>query len=266
MNETTFSEYSDGHVLYGDDFSQDQIEAWFRDEKEGYFNLGHLESGKYGYHALNWRHGFRHIPQSPFEHVLGMGSAFGDELQPVLGRSKKVTILDPSDGFANSAFEYVKPIASGLMAFADDTFDLVTCFNVLHHIPNVSTVVREMARCTKPGGWLLIREPVIPLGNWDQPRYGRTPHERGIPLSVMRQFAEDAGLKVVSQRRYYFASTPYLQRALPRGYKQVYNSHLYTAFDDFLCNLPIWTRRYHVTSIMQRFRPWAMSLVLKKPD
>ena len=99
--------------------------------------------GAYGYHALNWHHGFKVLPRQHFNHVLGMGSAFGDELQPVLERSAKITILEASEGFVHSRYDYVKPQASGLMPFGDDTFDLVTCLGVLHHIPNVSTVVRE---------------------------------------------------------------------------------------------------------------------------
>lgn len=35
----SFEQYSDGKNLYGDDFSSDQIETWFRDEKEAYYRL-----------------------------------------------------------------------------------------------------------------------------------------------------------------------------------------------------------------------------------
>ena len=35
----SFEQYSDGKTLYGDDFSSDQIEAWFRDEVESYYRL-----------------------------------------------------------------------------------------------------------------------------------------------------------------------------------------------------------------------------------
>jgi SAM-dependent methyltransferase len=164
--ELTFEKYADGKSLYGDDFSPEEIEAWFRDEQEGYYNLPEeRRAGLYAYHALNWRQGFRHLPAGRLERVLALGGAYGDELLPILDRAKNVTILEPSDGFLNPRFEYVKPCASGRMPFGDNLFDLVTCFGVLHHIPNVSTVVREMARCTKPGGWLLIREPVHSMGN-----------------------------------------------------------------------------------------------------
>jgi SAM-dependent methyltransferase len=263
--ESSFEKYSDGKTLYGDDFSPDQIEAWFRDEQEGYYKLAEARKpGEYSYHALNWRHGFRHLPPSPFEHVLGIGSAFGDELQPVLERVKKVTILEPSDGYSNPKFEYVKPDASGGMPFADNVFDLVTCFGVLHHIPNVSTVVRELARCMKPGGWLLIREPNHSMGNWDQPRRGLTRRERGIPVPIIRQIVADADLQIVHQRRCMFSLTERLKPLLPKE-QSVYNTPWIAAFDDYLCNLPIWSGQYHATNLIQRFRPWAVFLVLNKP-
>jgi SAM-dependent methyltransferase len=259
-----FEQFSDGKNLYGDDFSLDQIEAWFRDEAEGYYNLPEeREPGLYAYHARNWRHGFRHLPQVTFEHVLCLGGAFGDELQPVLERARKVTILEPASEFQNPKFEYVKPNTSGRMPFADDTFDLVTCFGVLHHIPNVSTVVREMTRCTKPGGWQLICEPNHSMGNWDRPRRLLTPRERGIPLAIIRQIVADAGLQVVHQRRCMFSLTSRFQLLLPRR-RFVYNNRWITALDDYLCNLPIWSRRYHATNVFQKLRPWALFLVLQK--
>ena len=74
--------YLRGQAIFGDDFQQDEIDAWFRDEAEGYANLGAKNSYnyKYAYHAMNRIHGFNMIPSSRrFDHVLGFGSAYGDE-------------------------------------------------------------------------------------------------------------------------------------------------------------------------------------------
>jgi SAM-dependent methyltransferase len=262
--ESTFDKYADGQFLYGDDFSSGEIEAWFRDEREGYANLEYeYRPGLYSYHALNWHHGFRHLPARQFERVLGIGGAFGDELTPILDRAEIVTILEPSDEFSNPRFEYVKPCASGRLPFADSSLDLVTCFGVLHHIPNVSTVMQEIARCTKPGGWVLIREPIHSMGNWDQPRPGLTRRERGIPLPVMRQIVSTAGLKIVRERRCMFPLVVRLERFRKKN-DYVYNSRWMTAMDDFVSNLPFWPKQYHATNFAQRFRPWSVSLVLNK--
>jgi len=260
----SFEKYSDGKTLCGDDLSSDQIEAWFRDEAEAYYRLPEdREPGLYAYHARNWWHGFRHLPSLAFEHVLCLGGAFGDEIQPVLGGSKMITILEPAGEFRNPKFEYVKPNANGRMPFADDTFDLVTCFGVLHHIPNVSAVLREMARCTKLGGWQLICEPTHSMGNWDHPRRLLTPHERGIPRTIIRRIVADAGLQIVRERRCMFSLISRLERFFPK--KQfVFNKKWVTTLDDFLSNLPVWSERYHATRLVHKLRPSALFLVLRK--
>ena len=60
------SAYFSGEKLYGDDFDQIAIQRWFADEAEGYADLGakDRESYRYGYHALNWLHGFRHLDRN----------------------------------------------------------------------------------------------------------------------------------------------------------------------------------------------------------
>lgn len=264
--ERGFAAYADGKMLYGDDFSPAEIETWFRDEEEAYYNLGgEKKQGNYGYHALNWLHGFRHLPKQNFEHVLGIGSAFGDELQPILDDAKKVTILEPSEGFSHSRFEYVKPNSSGKMAFLDDSFDLITCFGVLHHIPNVSYVMQELARCMKPGGWLLMREPIHSMGNWDQPRRGLTRRERGIPLPLLHKIVGNAGLRTVHEARCMFSLTARTKFLLPKSHA-VYNSKWITALDRHVCRLPMWPESYHPGNFFQRFRPWAVFAVLQKPE
>jgi hypothetical protein len=53
----SFGQYSDGKTLY-DDFSSDQIEAWFGDKEEAYYKLpGERAPGVYAFHARNWRQG-----------------------------------------------------------------------------------------------------------------------------------------------------------------------------------------------------------------
>lgn len=260
-----FEAYSDGMSLYGDDFSPEEIEAWFRDEAEAYYQLPlEQQIGLYSYHARNWLHGFRYLPPTPFEHVLCLGGAFGDELKPVAGRAQRVTVLEPAGGFQNPRFEYVKPDPSGRMPFADNSFDLITCFGVLHHIPNVSTVVREMARCTKPSGWQLICEPRHSMGNWDRPRHMLTSRERGIPRSIMRKIVLDSGLQIVRERPCMFSLTSRFQYLLPKR-QFVYNTEWITLLDDVISNLPIWSERYHARTVFQKLRPLAVFFVLHKP-
>lgn len=45
------------------------------------------------------------------------------------------------------------------MRFEDQTFDVVFCSGVLHHLPSLGRVLNEIHRVLKPGGFLIAREP-----------------------------------------------------------------------------------------------------------
>lgn len=264
--------YFSGKKLYGNDFSQEQIDAWFADEADGYFNLTQSGDGDYaygyGYHALNKWHGYSALPKRRFVHVLGIGSAYGDELGPILAQCDRVSILEPSDGFKSTVLNgvpvsYVKPVASGDMPFDSNSFDLVTCLGVLHHIPNVSKVVEELHRVLKPGGYALVREPIISMGDWRKPRMGLTRHERGIPLPLLRGFVKEAGFNVVRERKCMFSLTSKLKHVVSGS---VFNQAFVVALDALLSALPIWPKAYHARSALHKLRPRAVYYVLKKPQ
>ncbi|QQS55456.1 MAG: class I SAM-dependent methyltransferase [Candidatus Competibacteraceae bacterium] len=197
--------FLDGEKLYGNDFSESEIEEWFRDEQEGYAELGlyHRSHHRYGYHKLNWHHGYSYLPNNQrFRHVLCFGEAYGEELQPISGKIDFVTLLDPSEVFSGVdrifgiPCRYVKPTALGDLPFADSTFDLVTCHGVMHHIPNVSKVIKECSRCLVKDGVMLLREPISSMGDWRYPRPGLIKRERGIPLKLLTSILTNAGFLI----------------------------------------------------------------------
>ena len=261
--------YFSGRKLYGDDFSQEQIDEWFSDEAEGYYHL--TQTGEtnyaYGYHALNFRHGYSALPEGRFEHVLGIGSAYGDELEPVIQRSDRISILEPSDGFKSTTLngipvDYLKPSASGDIPFETDSLDLITCFGVLHHIPNVSKLVNEFHRVLKPGGYVLVREPIISMGDWRKPRTGLTKRERGIPLSIFRDVVEQSGFGILREKKCMFSLTSRLRYVVSGP---VFNNKTVVWVDAFLSALPIWPKPYHARNAIQKIRPTAIFFVLQKP-
>ena len=262
------SVYFAGEKLYGDDFTPAQIQAWYEDEKEGYANLGAKDENRYQYvyHALNALHGFRHLPHRPFDHALGFGSAYGHEFEPITNRLQQITILEPSEAFARDDVSgvpvaYVKPRADGVLPFDDDTFDLITCLGVLHHIPTVSHTLGEVYRCLKPGGYALIREPIISMGDWTKPRPGLTKRERGIPLPLFRDIIQRTGYTTVSETLCMFPLLPKLWAMLKRP---AYNSTPATYLDWWSSQLLEWNVRYHATSMPQKFRPTNVYYVLTK--
>ena len=40
-----------------------------------------------------------------------------------------------------------------------DTFDLITCLDVIEHTPDDRATLPELRRVTRPGGWLLVTVP-----------------------------------------------------------------------------------------------------------
>lgn len=260
--------YFRGEALYGDDFSASQIAEWYLDEKEGYAELGakDITAYRYAYHAWNRFHAFEHLPDTPFEHVLGFGSAYGDELLPIIPRTKHITIVDPSGFFACDSVhgvptKYVKPAPSGQLLFSNDTFDLITCLGVLHHIPNVSFVVSELARVLKPNHYMILREPIVSMGDWRKPRRGLTKRERGIPLDILENIVKTSGLDIIRRSLCAFPLTPHLFRLIR---SDAYNSRVATWIDANLSMLFSWNVTYHARNVIQRLRPTSAFLVVRK--
>jgi 2-polyprenyl-3-methyl-5-hydroxy-6-metoxy-1,4-benzoquinol methylase len=80
------------------------------------------------------------------------------------------------------------------LPWPDDTFDLITCLDVIEHTPDDRTTLRELRRVCKPGGWLLLTVPAYQAlwsvhdeANHHYRRYGRR---------ALRDSAVDAGWRV----------------------------------------------------------------------
>jgi 2-polyprenyl-3-methyl-5-hydroxy-6-metoxy-1,4-benzoquinol methylase len=264
------TQYLAGEKLYGDDFTSYEIDQWYKDEEQGYYNIV-VDRAKgnyqYSYHYLNKYYGFRHLPRQKEIKVLGIGSAYGDELLPIIQRTVEVTIVEPGEGFHHHQLhgvpvKYVKPEACGALPFEDEEFDVVTCFGVLHHIPNVSTVMCEIQRCLKPGGFALLREPIVSMGDWRKPRPGLTKNERGIPLNIFREIINNTGLVIKKEARCVF---PLTKRAGFIVKKPVYNSLIMVLFDRLFSAMPFWKYTYHPKNKRQKLQPSAVFYVIQKP-
>jgi SAM-dependent methyltransferase len=258
--------YFSGARLYGDDFDAEGILAWYRDEEQAYFELrsGQREHRDYDYHALNARHGTRHLPPGSIGRLLSFGGASGEEVRPIAARASSIVIVDPTDYgtrlLDRAAVEYRKPDPLGALPAADREFDTLTCFGVLHHIPNVSRVLGEFGRVLRPGGVALIREPIVSMGDWRQSRRGLTSRERGIPLPLLSRMLDESGFSVLRRQRCVHPLTPRIARLLGRT---AFNSLSLVAFDALLSSCTPWQTRYHARG-WRRLQPAAAFFVLRK--
>ncbi|HUA48908.1 MAG TPA: class I SAM-dependent methyltransferase [Solirubrobacteraceae bacterium] len=258
-----------GEQLYGDDFTSEQVEQWFRDEAEAYFEMSgdSQEPGRYGYRELNHQALLRYIPASRrFNHALGFGSGYGTELAPLAGQIERVTIVESAAGYGRDPALVMPTTAvcakpSGDVALANESVDLVTCFNVLHHIPNVSHVLGEFARVLCSSGLLLLREPTTSMGgNWGTRRPGLTTHERGIPPSYLRGKLMAHGFVIEHDT---FAIFPLVLKLWQLG-PAPYNSRILTSLDRLLCRLLVPHWRYHAVSRWQKIRPTEIAILAKR--
>ena len=262
--------YFSGEKLYGDDFTVEQIAEWFNSEKEGYANLGAKDRSvyEYPYHAQNIYNGYQYLKNEVYPDVLSIGGAYGDELLPILHKIKRITILEPSDQLQQKDIEgipiiYVKPNESGRMDFPDNSFNLITCFGVLHHIPNVSTLLREIERVLKPGGIFIVREPIVSMGDWRTQRgLGLTKNERGIPYDIMRKTISTSGLKI--KKDHLVSAKPFDMIFHKITGISPYNSPFYVKIDRFLAKLFYFNYRYHAMTWLQKIRPVSCFIIAAK--
>jgi SAM-dependent methyltransferase len=279
MDNQAIRRYFKGEALYGDDLSPEGILQWFTDEQEAYAQLANEDNPdiqnqdrdeyEYGYHALNQLLGYSHLPKGKkYNHVLSLGGAFGDELLPLQGRMNEITIVEPSEAFGQGGYlgrapiTYLKPRPDAKIELPEASVDLITCFGTLHHIPNVSAVMAEMARVLVPGGHALIREPIVSMGDWRKPRNGLTRHERGIPLKVFRKMIADSGLTVQKET---LCGFPLTFRLRDWCRVPIFSRRDVVRWDVLLCRLTRWNYRYHSNNALLKLRPTLAFYVLQKP-
>ena len=257
-----------GVALWGDDFDESERQAWFADEEDAYMDLyASTSTYEYGYETVNVLLGFANLPADrQFRKVLGLGSAYGDELSPVADRLSSAVIVESSDGYEAKHqlpfdMEWRKAVPSGDLPLSDGEVDLALCLGVLHHLPNVSHVISELGRVVEPGGYALIREPIISMGDWRQHRQGLTPRERGIPRELLVRYCRSSGFDVVRERLCFFPGTRVLARILRR---ERLKDPMMVRIDAFLSSITRANYRYHATAGWQKVRPTSVFLTLRK--
>jgi len=202
-------EIKSGVQLAGNDFNGEQLDKWFREEKEAYFfgNDGNSDIDSwYAYMRLvNEILGFSQIinRKGTSQSILVLGPGSGIEIDKFASMHPNWSLffLEASDNFMVELkrkypwSQLIEPNINGNIELSSNSQDVVCAFSVLHHIPNVSHVLQEAFRVLKPGGLLLIREPCSSMGDWRAPR-AATPNERGIASAWMISTTKSIGFKI----------------------------------------------------------------------
>jgi SAM-dependent methyltransferase len=267
MSRTIEARHLSGASLYGDDFDEVDIRRWYAEEDQGYYELVKTY-GKYvyDYHALNEYQAYRFL-RGHYECCLAMGCAKGDDVAPLADRVDRYVAIEPAEQWWSPEIggrpaSYLKPSILGDIPMAEASADLVVCLGVLHHIPNVSHVFSELVRVLRPGGKLVVREPISSMGDWRRPRPGLTRNERGLPPGWLESKAQANGLRIERANYCLFPLTARFARII--GLRSAYNNPLLVRFDALTSRLTQWNLHYYRNSLFKKLAPGAINLLCEK--
>jgi SAM-dependent methyltransferase len=264
-----------GKALYGDDLDSDELRAWYEKEENGYIDLLNdfyaiTDSNNqydYEYHGLNDFHAISFLLNRRFGCCVALGCAAGNDVTPLAPVVDRFVALEPAERWWRTEIggkpaTYLKPQPSGNIDLPSTSADLATSFGVLHHIPNVTHVVSEIARVLRPRGLFIVREPISWMGDWRRPRAGLTANERGLPVTWFEHTVRSAGFTVVRRHLCMFRAVSLL--AMRLGVSSPYNSRAVTVVDWLLSEALRWNTSYRRDMFIKKIAPGSAFWILEK--
>ena len=134
----------------------DQIaDQWWSEEVQWIRILRNLAKGR-----LAW---FDQVLDWQGKEVLDLGCAGGFMAEAIAKRGARVTGIDPAQKAVEIAKSHAESERLSIkydvgvgenLPYADQTFDIVVCVDVLEHVLDLNRVIDEIARVLKPGGYL----------------------------------------------------------------------------------------------------------------
>lgn len=94
---------------------------------------------------------------------------------------------------------------AGDLCFDDQTFDVVTSYHVLEHVSDLRSVLYEVVRVTKRGGWIELRAPDYRM-SYD-PHYAM-PWPRFMPPNQAHRWAEAMGRPADGVGTFFYITAP----------------------------------------------------------
>ena len=86
------------------------------------------------------------------DELLGYGEVHGFDLNPLGAEHAR-----------GRGHDDVRVARVEEIPYPDDSFDLVTCLDVIEHTPDDGVSLRDLLRVTRPGGWLVVTVPAYQL-------------------------------------------------------------------------------------------------------
>lgn len=269
--------YLSGDDLVGDDFSQDEIEQWYKEEEEAYCTLTDSTITKsYLYENINNFYGLKKIlfdlKNRKELNILCFGAAYGGEvrsIKKILDQNESIVyniiVIDSSDIMLQSIKKEldVSIVKAGTDGFIDldiNSFDLITSFGVLHHIPNVSYILSEFNKILKKDGFIFLREPVSSMGDWSKKRVGMTINERGISSAYLVKTLNRLDCEIIFKK--YSLFSPILK--IFNKFKLGLDSYIVIYIDSIFSKLFSWNVHYFRNNTFKKIAPGSVFILCQK--
>jgi SAM-dependent methyltransferase len=272
MQPKDLTPYLSGEKLLADDATPTQLDAWFAGEMNGYADMMEPQAAFHAapdssMAALNRRHWGNWLAGKTGLVGLALGPGDGKEVLALAPHMARWLAVEPAKVYHKPDYytcpvEFVPVNAKGTLAVPDTSVDVVLSFSVLHHIANVSFVLSELHRVLKPGGLLLVREPIVTMGTWGALRPGLTPNERGLPEGWLRATLLAQGWQLEEWRPAVFS--PLLSLVNRLGFHLPFSSRAYVGLDAALAWLTKPLARYHRPRWWHKCAPSAVLVVARK--
>jgi len=91
--------------------------------------------------------------------LLDIGAGTGDFLKEAKEANWRVSGVEPNEGAKKLAKEKGIDLQESLDNFSGKTFDVITMWHVLEHVPNLEESISTIEKLLKPGGTLIIAVP-----------------------------------------------------------------------------------------------------------
>lgn len=136
------------------------------------------------------------VPDGAGRTALDLGAREGVQTRWLRSRGYRVVPMDVAPGFPGC----VKADANRDLPFADDTFDLIWCSELLEHLEDPAHLIREIRRVTLPRADIVLTTPnsyawlfrAIAVFGLTPERIQRDEHLHFFDAAAIRQLAPDA--------------------------------------------------------------------------
>ncbi|MCY2686532.1 class I SAM-dependent methyltransferase [Salinimicrobium sp. TH3] len=149
--------------------------------------------------------------KTPGVKILDIGAGTGDFLRAAKNRNWEVFGVEPNPDARKLASEKGVELEKTTSSFFDHSFDVITMWHVLEHVPDLEEQIKELDRLLKPNGLLVIAVPNFKSDdakkyeeNWaayDVPR-----HLYHFSPSAIKDIFNSTGFLLTSQKGLFFDS------------------------------------------------------------